>query len=87
MDKKQGCPLLLGLELDAQVQAYVHDLCLAGCVVNTAVVTGTDEGIAKDYDENLLGDDNNEGRIKLTKDWTKYLLQRINFVKRHSYSS
>ena len=87
VDKKRGRPLLLGKELDAEVQAYIHDLRLAGCAVNTAVVIATAEGIVEDYDANLLGDEDHEGRIKLTKDWAKYLLQRMNFVKRHSSSS
>ena len=87
VDKKRGHPLLLGKELDAEVQAYIHDLRLAGCAVNTAVVIATAEGIVEDYDANLLGDEDHEGRIKLTKDWAKYLLQRMNFVKRHSSSS
>lgn len=36
----------------------------------------------KDRDSNLLC-----GHIKLTKDWAKYLLQRMNFVKRHNTST
>ena len=87
VDKKRGRPLLLGKELDAEVQAYIHDLRLVGCAVYTAVVIATAEGIVEDYDANLLGDEDHEGRIKLTKDWAKYLLQRMNFVKRHSSSS
>ena len=35
-DKKRGCPLLLGCELDKQVQAYLILLCENGPVINTA---------------------------------------------------
>ena len=37
VDKKRGCPLLLGSELDKQVQAYLTTLCTNGAVVNTAI--------------------------------------------------
>ena len=87
VDRKRGRPLLLGNELDQQVQAYVNDLHLNGGIVNTAIVVATGEGIIKDYDchSNLLCE--NGGHIKLTKDWAKYLLQRMNFVKRRSTST
>ena len=82
VDRKRGHPLLLGNELDVQVQAYVNALRLNGRIVNTAIVIATGEGIVKDHDSNLLCE--NGGHIKLTKDWAKYLLQRMNFVKRRN---
>lgn len=85
VDRKRGRPLLLGNELDQQVQAYVHALRLNGEIVNTAIVIATGEGIIKDHDSNLLCE--NGGHIKLTKDWAKYLLQRMNFVKRRKTST
>ena len=85
VDRKHGRPLLLGNELDQQVQAYVHALHLNGGIVNTAIVIATGEGIIKDHDSNLLCE--NGGHIKLTKDWAKYLLQRMNFVKRSKTST
>lgn len=72
VDRKCGRPLLLGNELDQQVQAYVNDLHLNGGIVNTAIVIATGEGIIKDYDSNLLCE--NGGHIKLTKDWAKILI-------------
>ena len=85
VDRKCGRPLLLGNELDQQVQAYGNDLRLNDGIVNTAIIIATGEGIIKDYDSNLLFE--NGGHIKLTKDWAKYLLQRMNFVKRCSTST
>ena len=85
VDRKRGRPLLLGNELDQQVQTYVNALCLNGGVVNTAIVIATGEGIIKDHNSNLLCE--NGGHIQLTKDWAKYLLQRMNFIKRHSTST
>ena len=73
VDGKRGRPLLLGSELDQQVQAYVNTLRLNGGVVNTAIVIATGEGIVKDHDSNLLCE--NGGHITLTKDWAKYLLE------------
>ena len=52
--RKRGRPLLLGNELDVQVQAYVNALHLNGGIVNTAIVIATGEGIVKDHDSNLL---------------------------------
>ena len=85
VDRKRGHPLLLGSDLDQQVWAYVNALHLNGGIVNTAIVIATGEGIIKDHDSNLLCE--NRGHIKLTKDWAKYLLQRMNFVKRHNTST
>ena len=39
----------------------------------------------KAADNNLLSE--NGGHINLTKDWAKYLLQRMNYVKRHGSST
>ena len=58
---------------------------LNGGIVNTAIFIATGEGIVKDHDSNLLC--KNGGHIKLTKDWAKYLLQRINFAKRRNTST
>ena len=80
MDQKRGRPLLLGEELDKQVQAYLAELRSNGCPINTAIAIATAHGIVKDADNNLLSE--NGGHINLTKDWAKYLLQRMNYVKR-----
>ena len=85
IDQKRGHPLLLGEELDKQVRAYLTELRSNGCPVNTAIAIATACGIVKDADSNLLSE--NGGHINLTKEWAKYLLQRMNYVKRHGCST
>ena len=82
VNKKRGRPLLLGDELDKQVQAYITSLREHGAVINTAIAIACAEGIVKSHDSNLL--ECNGGHIALTKHWAKYLLQRMGFVKRRS---
>ena len=76
---------MLDEELDKQVQAYLAELRSNGCPINTVIAIATARGIVKDADSNLLSE--NGGHINLTKDWAKYLLQRINYVKRHGSST
>ena len=52
--KKQGRPLLLGKELDRQVQDYIKYLRERGTAVNTSVVIASAEGIVKSIDPTLL---------------------------------
>ena len=80
--KKRGRPLLLGEELDRQVQAYLTSFRESGAVVNTAIAMGCAEGIVMSIDSNLLA--SNGGHISLTKDWGKNLLHRMGFVKRRA---
>ncbi len=79
-EKRRGCPLLLGAELDRQVQVYTTTLRKNGAVVNTAIVMACAEGIVHNKDSNLLS--SNGGYISLTKDWGKSLLRRMGLVKR-----
>ena len=81
-DKKRGRPLLLGEELDSQVQSYVLDLHCNGAVINSSITIAVAQAIVTNYDSNLLSE--NGGHIILTKSWAKYLLrrQRLGFVKR-----
>ncbi len=78
-EKRRGRPLLLGEELDRQVQAYVTALRRNGAVVNTAIAMACAEGIVRSKDSNLLI--SNGG---LTKDWAKSLLRRMGLVKRRA---
>ena len=78
--KKRGRPMLLGDELDRQVQAYLLRLREAGCVVNSAIVLGAARGIVMKHDSNLL--DTNGGAISLKKGWANHLLTRMGMVKR-----
>ena len=45
--QKQGHPLLLGKELDIQVQEYIKTLRENGGVINSAIVMAAAEGIVK----------------------------------------
>ena len=84
-EKRRGRPLLLGAELDRQVQAYINSLRKSGAVVNTAIVMACAEGIVRSKDSNLLS--SNGGHISLTKDWGKNLLHRMALVKRRAVQS
>lgn len=71
--------MLLGKELDKQVQAYLAAFRERGAVVNTAIAIACAEGIVKNTDRNLLRC--NGGHIDLTKHWAVYLLRRMGLVK------
>lgn len=78
--KKMGRPLLLGNDIDKQVQAYITYLRSGHSVVNTAIVLAVAEGIVKGIDPNLLA--GHGGSINLTKDWAKSLMRRMGLSKR-----
>ena len=63
-EKKMGCSLLLGIDLDKEVQAYLRTIRKAGCPVNTAVTLGAATGLVGRKDSNLLAA--NGGPIVLT---------------------
>ena len=52
--KKRGHLLLLGEELDKQVQAYLTSFRESGAVVNTAITMACAEGIVRSADCNML---------------------------------
>ena len=78
--KKKGRPLLLGDELDRQVQAYIGKVREGGCVVNSAIVIAAARGLVSKHDGRLL--DTNGGPISLKKNWANKLLNRMGMVKR-----
>lgn len=80
--KKKGRLLLIGEELDKQVRDYLYVLRKNGTLVNTAIVIACGKGIVKSKDANLLAA--NDGTITLSKDWAKYVLKRMGWVKRRS---
>ena len=81
-NQKTGRPLLLGDELDRQVQSYILELRNNGGVINSAITIAVAQGIVTNFDSNLLVQ--NGGHVDLTKSWAKYLLRRLGFVKRRS---
>ena len=76
----KGRLLLLGKDLDHQVQAYIASLRETGGVVNKAVVIAATTEIDRRHNSNLLA--TNGGHIVLSKHWAKYMLERIGYVKR-----
>ena len=80
----RGRPLLLGKDLDHQVQAYISSLREAGGVVNTAIVIAAATGIVRRHDSNLLAA--NGGHIVFSKHWAQYMLERMGYVKRKATS-
>ena len=80
MSKPRGPPLLLGKELDANVQEYVKCLRENGAVINSAIVMAGATGIVKSYDSNLLKE--NGGHIECNKSWAKSFLKHMGYVKR-----
>ena len=83
--KAKGRPLLLGYELDWQVQAYLISLREVGDVVNMSIAIAAATVIIRWYVSNLLA--GNDGHITLTKHWAQYLLQRMGCVKRKTTTS
>ena len=82
LGKKRGRPLMIGVDLDQQVQDYIFYLRKEGAVINTHVVIGIGKGIVMGKDSNLLAC--NGGGIVLTKDWARNVLRRMGMVKRRS---
>ena len=77
--KKTGRPLLVIEELDTQVQEYIKDMRKRGLAINTSIVIASGRGIIMNKDANQLFE--NGGAIYLTKDWAKYLMKRMGYVK------
>ena len=80
--KKRGRPLLIGEELDKQVKQYITYLRKEGAVINLHVVMAVSEDIVMGRDTNLLAC--NGGSIVLTKQWARYVLQKMGMVKRRA---
>ena len=73
---------MLGEELDKRVHAYLTSLRENGAVINTAITMACALGVVKSHDSNLL--ECNGGHISLTKNWSKYLMECMRFVKRRA---
>ena len=80
--KKMGCPLLLGRELDCHMQSYIMALRDNDAVINTAITIACAQGVVNNHDSKLLAD--NGGHVNLTKFWAKNLMQRMGLVKRRA---
>ena len=83
--KKRGRPLLLGPVIDDKVQQYLKAIRRSGGTVNTAIAMAAAKGIVLKTDRTLLVEYG--GHIDLHKDWAKWLLGRMGFVKRRGTTS
>ena len=78
--KKRGRPLMIGEELDGQVKRYLGELRKRGAVVNVSIAIAVGKGIVKSSDSSYK-------EVKPTRDWAKYLLRNMGFVKRKASTS
>ena len=81
---KRGRKTLLGEKLDSKVQFYIKSARDSCGVVNSAIVRAAAKGIVLSHERSLLFE--NGGHIELTKSWAKFLLKRMNMVKRKGTS-
>ena len=78
--KKTGRPLTLDEETDMEIQKYLLTLHEAGGSVSCAIARAGAMDIITRKNSSLL--ECNGGSVVLTKDWSRYLLERMHFVKR-----
>ena len=72
--------MLLGKNLDEQMQEYILKLREHGCAVNTTVVIAVARGLSRIIDHICLSECS--GPATLSASWAKSLLKRMNFTKR-----
>ena len=78
--KNRGRPSTLPEDITKDLIEYIRAICESGGVVNTAIVIAAGMGMVKRRDPTLL--ECNGGYVTLKKSWAKYLLCKLNFVKR-----
>ena len=61
---------------------YIRAVCEAGGVINTAIIIGAASGIARHMKPDLLESNGGHVALPVKKDWAKYLLVQMKFVKR-----
>ena len=80
--KKRGRPPTLPEEIVTYVMKYIHAVHEAGGVINTAIVIGAASGIVRRLRPELLECNGGYVVLPMKKDWAKYLLSKMKFVKR-----
>ena len=80
--KKRGRPVLLGEELDGEVQTYVKKVREGGGAVSARIVMAAARGILLSCDKSKLEDFG--GSVRLTRHWAHSLLKRMKFVQRRA---
>ena len=83
MGKNRGRPPTLPEDILTNLIEYVKAIRGSGKVFNTAIVIAAGMCMVKRRDPSLL--EYNGGHVTLKKSWVKYLLPKLNFVKRKSY--
>ena len=78
--KPRGRPLLLGDELDQQVQDHIKAIRESGGVVNRTIVLAAGHGIVSSHNRSFL--DEYGGHIKLDRGWSSSLMERMGYVYR-----
>ena len=78
--KKRGRPSILPDNITTLLMKYIHAIRDAGGIINTAIVIAAGLGIVKRIDPGLL--ECNGGHVIFQKSWAKYLLSKMDFVKR-----
>ena len=81
-EKKRGRPSILSDAVTTDIKRYITTLRDAGGVVNTRIVIAAATGILQRKDPSILRC--NGGHIDLQKSWAKYLLKKMDFVKRRA---
>ena len=82
MQKAQGKLLLIGKNLECQVQEFIGEIRSYSVVVNNAIILAVAKGIVLAKDANMLSQ--NGGYLSLTRDWAKRLQSRMGLVKREA---
>jgi len=75
-EKKQGRPLLIGEDLEAQVQEFIREVRVSGGVINTAITLAAVKGIVLARDANMLSESGG-----YLSDWAKRLMSRMRLIK------
>ena len=78
--KKRGRPSTLPKDITSELMEYIRAIRDNRGIVNIAVVIATGTGMLKRRDPSLL--ECIGGYVTLKKSWAKYLLCKMNFVKR-----
>ena len=80
--KKRGRPPTFPEEVTTCVMKYIRAVREAGGVVNSAIVIGAASGIVRRMKPELLESNGGHIVLPIKKDWAKYLLGKMKFVKR-----
>ena len=81
LPKKRGRPLLLGKNVNEQVQLYLLKIRENGGIVTASVVVAATMGILMSRDRTQLAEFGSH--LELSRQWAYHLLGRMKFVKGH----